>query len=290
MEIDSLPNLLTNVSPRPTAVPACDVMKANGNYVTGVGYALAKLGAVPNVYNYLDIGHHGWLGWDDNFGPSADLLFTAANASGSTKANVQGFIANTANYGATTEPYFKIGDTVGGQPIREKAKWIDYNKYVDELTYAQAFRQRAIQSGFDSNIGMLIDTSRNGWGGTARPTGPGPTTSADAYVDGGRIDRRIHLGNWCNQKGAGLGARPTAAPASGIDAYVWVKPPGESDGASKEIPNNEGKGFDRMCDPTYTGNVRNGNSMSGALPDAPISGQWFSAQFQELLKNAYPAL
>ena len=102
---------------------------------------------------------------------------------------------------------------------------------------------------------MLIDTSRNGWGGTARPTGPGPTTSVDTYVDGGRIDRRIHVGNWCNQSGAGLGERPKAAPAAGIDAYVWMKPPGESDGSSTAIPNDEGKGFDRMCDPTYTGNA-----------------------------------
>jgi cellulose 1,4-beta-cellobiosidase len=45
-----------------------------------------------------------------------------------------------------------------------------------------------------------------------------------------------------------------------------------------------------MCDPTYTGNGRNGNSMSGALPNAPISGAWFSAQFQQLMQNAYPAL
>lgn len=42
-----------------------------------------------------------------------------------------------------------------------------------------------------------------------------------------------------------------------------------------------------MCDPTYTGNARNG--MSGSLPDAPLSGQWFSAQFQELMKDAHPA-
>ena len=65
-------------------------MKANGNYVTGVGYALAKLGDVPNVYNYVDIGHHGWLGWDDNFDPTVELLCQAANASGSTTANVHG--------------------------------------------------------------------------------------------------------------------------------------------------------------------------------------------------------
>ena len=289
VEIDSLPNLVTNVTPRPTAVPQCDVMKANGNYVTGVGYALAKLGAVPNVYNYLDIGHHGWIGWDDNFGATAELLFQAANASGSTKANVQGFIANTANYGALKEPNFTIEDSVNGTSVRQ-SKWVDWNRYVDEQSYAQAFRQRAVLAGFDANVGMLIDTSRNGWGGAARPVGPGPKTTVDAYVNGGKLDRRIHLGNWCNQSGAGLGERPKAAPASGIDAYVWMKPPGESDGASKEIPNNEGKGADKMCDPAYTGNIRNGNNLSGALADAPLSGKWFSAQFQELMRNAYPAL
>lgn len=290
IEIDSLPNLVTNVTPRPTSTPQCDVMKANGNYINGVGYALATLGAVANVYNYIDAGHHGWIGWDDNFGASADLMATAARASGSTPAMVHGFITNTANYGPTVEPYFTINDVIAGRPVREAARWIDYNRYVDEQSFAQAFRQRAVQAGFPAGIGMLIDTSRNGWGGTARPTGPGPNTSADAYVNGGRLDRRIHLGNWCNQSGAGLGARPTSAPAAGIDAYVWIKPPGESDGSSTEIPNNEGKGFDRMCDPTYTGNVRNGNSMSGSLPNAPLSGHWFSAQFQELMRNAFPPL
>ncbi|GAA2411440.1 cellulose 1,4-beta-cellobiosidase [Actinomadura vinacea] len=288
VEIDSLPNLITNTGGRPTATPACDTMKANGNYVNGIAYALGKLGAVPNVYNYLDVGHHGWLGWDDNFGPSAELLAQAARASGSV-SNVAGFISNTANYGALQEPYFTINDTVGSKSVRE-SKWIDWNRYTDELSYAQAFRQRLVQAGFDSGVGMLIDTGRNGWGGANRPAGPGPKTTVDTYIDGGRLDRRIHLGNWCNQSGAGIGERPKASPASGIDAYVWMKPPGESDGASKEIPNTEGKGFDRMCDPTYTGNPRNNYNMSGALPDAPLSGHWFSAQFRELLMNAYPAL
>ncbi|MEU5879537.1 glycoside hydrolase family 6 protein [Spirillospora sp. NPDC047279] len=288
VEIDSLPNLITNVTPRPTATPNCDVMKANGNYQKGIAYALGKLGALPNVYNYIDVGHHGWLGWDDNFGASADLLAQVARDSGSV-GNVHGFITNTANYGATKEPYFTINDTVNGTSVRT-SKWIDWNRYTDETSYAIGMRGRLVQAGFDGGIGMLIDTSRNGWGGSARPTGPGPQTSADAYVDGGRTDRRIHLGNWCNQSGAGLGERPKAAPEAGIDAYVWIKPPGESDGASREIPNDEGKGFDRMCDPTYPGNPRNNNNMSGALPDAPLSGHWFSAQFQELMRNARPAL
>ncbi|WP_419999397.1 glycoside hydrolase family 6 protein [Streptomyces boninensis] len=289
VEIDSLPNLVTNTGGRPTATPECDVMKANGNYVKGVGYALNKLGAVPNVYNYVDAGHHGWIGWDDNFNASAEVLHEAATAEGSTVDNVAGFITNTANYSALKEDNFAIDDTVGGKSVRE-SKWVDYNRYTDELSFAQAFRKQLVSAGFNSDVGMLIDTSRNGWGGADRPTGPGPETDVNAYVDGGRYDRRIHLGNWCNQSGAGLGERPQAAPEAGIDAYVWIKPPGESDGSSKEIDNDEGKGFDRMCDPTYEGNVRNGNNPSGALKDAPISGKWFPAQFQELLKNAHPAL
>lgn len=289
IEIDSLPNLITNTSGQAGGTVMCDTVKANGAYVNGVGYALAKLGAIGNVYNYIDAGHHGWLGWDSNFGPTADILKTAAVASGSTVNNVHGFITNTANYSALTEPYFKVTDTVNGQTVRQ-SKWVDWNFYVDELSFAQAFRDKLVSVGFNSNIGMLIDTSRNGWGGSARPTGPGATTSVDTYVNGGRIDRRAHAGNWCNQAGAGLGERPRANPATGIDAYVWVKPPGESDGSSSEIPNNEGKGFDRMCDPTYGGNARNGNNPTGALPNAPISGAWFSAQFQELMRNAYPAL
>jgi cellulose 1,4-beta-cellobiosidase len=289
IEIDSLPNLVTNTGSKATATPQCDTMLANGNYVKGVGYALNKLGAIPNVYNYIDAGHHGWLGWDDNFAPSANLFYQAANAEGATVNDVAGFITNTANYSALKENNFTINDSVNGVSVRQ-SKWVDWNRYVDEQSYAQAFRNQLVSVGFNSGIGMLIDTSRNGWGGSARPTGPGATTSVDTYVDGGRYDRRIQVGNWCNQSGAGLGERPQAAPATGIDAYVWMKPPGESDGSSTAIANDEGKGFDRMCDPTYTGNARNGNNMSGALANAPLSGHWFSAQFQQLMANAYPPL
>ncbi|MGW4944128.1 glycoside hydrolase family 6 protein [Actinoplanes sp. NPDC004185] len=283
VEIDSLPNLITN-----TNVATCATMKSNGGYVQGVGYALNKLGAIGNVYNYVDAAHHGWIGWDTNSGPTAQILLEAARASGSVN-NVTGFIVNTANYSALREPFFQASSTVGGQSVRQ-SKWVDWNMYVDELSFAQGFRQQLVTAGFNSNIGMLIDTSRNGWGGANRPAAASTSTDVNTFVNQSRIDRRIHAGNWCNQSGAGLGERPKAAPETGIDAYVWVKPPGESDGSSSLIPNNEGKGFDRMCDPTYTGNERNGNSMTGALPNAPISGSWFSAQFRELMANAYPAL
>ncbi|MFL6124116.1 glycoside hydrolase family 6 protein [Actinophytocola sp.] len=290
IEIDSLPNLITNVAPRETATPQCDTMKQNGNYVNGVGYALNKLGDVANVYNYIDAGHHGWIGWDDNLQPTIDIACQAARAQGATPADVWGFITNTANYSALKEPFFTANTVVGGKVLREVGGgWVDWNRYVDELGFAQDFRTKAA-SCFGSSIGMLIDTSRNGWGGSARPTAASTSTDPVTFMNQSKVDRRIHLGNWCNQSGAGLGERPKAAPAAGIDAYVWIKPPGESDGSSSAIPNDEGKGFDRMCDPTYTGNPRNQNHMSGALPNAPLSGHWFSAQFQQLMANAFPPL
>lgn len=289
IEPDSLPNIVTNAGSSAGSTEACATMKANGNYEKGVGYALHTLGAIPNVYNYIDAAHHGWLGWDSNFVPAAQEFKKAATSEGATVADVTGFIVNTANYSALKETNFKVTDSVNGTTVRQ-SKWVDWNYYVDELSFAQALRTELVSQGFASNIGMLIDTARNGWGGSARPAGPGPTTSVDTYVNGGRIDRRIHPGNWCNQSGAGVGERPTAAPEAGIDAYVWAKPPGESDGSSAPVDNDEGKGFDRMCDPTYTGNGRNGNSMTGALPNSPLAGHWFSAQFQELVRNAYPPI
>jgi cellulose 1,4-beta-cellobiosidase len=284
IEIDSLPNLVTNVDGEPGATALCTQVRDSGVYVDGIRYAIDAYADNPNVYSYIDAAHHGWIGWDDNRSATASLLADTVLGSQSNGSGVAGFIANTANYSALVEPSIPY-------PLSQEARqssWIDWNMFADELTFAQAFRQDLINAGLPSDIGFLIDTSRNGWGGTNRPDGSGST------IDEVRIDRRIHAGNWCNQSGAGLGERPQASPESGIDAYVWIKPPGESDGSSELIPtgpdNPDGKGFDEMCDPTYTGNARNGYSMTGALPNAPVSGAWFEAQFQELVANAYPPL
>lgn len=283
IEPDSLPNLVTNTGARHTATLLCQTMLDNGAYVDGVGYALAKLGALPNVFNYLDVAHHGVIGWEDNLAPTVAVLVRAARASGSTPANVRGFVTNTANYSALREPYIPMTD-----PYRF-SKWVDFNQFNDELTFAQGARIRLAEAGFPANVGFIVDTSRNGWGGPTRPTGPSTSTDPNTFVDQSRIDRRISKSNYCNQDGAGLGERPTAAPAEGIHAYAWIKPPGESDGGSIPPPMPD-MAFDRMCDPTYEGAPRASSTRTGALPDAPPAGEWFSAQFQQLMRNAYPPL
>ena len=66
---------------------------------------------------------------------------------------------------------------------------------------------------YGTEIGMpfVIDTSRNGQG----PKGT----------------------RWCNPPGRGLGARPTTETGNPlIDAFLWIKTPGESDGECRNAP------------------------------------------------------
>ncbi|MFC6090758.1 glycoside hydrolase family 6 protein [Saccharothrix lopnurensis] len=288
VEPNSLPFLVTHVQPRPEATLRCEQVRASDAYHQAIGYALARLGAIPNVHNYLDVGHHGHLGWDDYRAEFVQVLARAAGTAGSTLADVHGFVANTSNYSALDEIHL-TRTTVGGQPILQ-SRWVDWNPFVDELSYAEALRRELVAAGFDPGVGVVVDTSRNGWGGPNRPTGPNDWTSdVNTYVDTSRLDRRLRIHNWCNQVGAGLGERPAASPVPGVDAYAWVKPPGESDGASSPLP-YPGENHDRMCDPNYDGPPRGSNSPSGAAPNTPPAGQWHPAGFRELLANAHPPL
>lgn len=287
IEPDSLPNLVTNLS-----ISACATANSSGNYVQGVQYALNKLHAIANVYNYIDIGHDGWLGWPTNFNPAVTLIANTIKGATAGVNSVDGFISDTANYTPVTEPLMTANESISGNPVRSAA-FYQWNTYIDEASYDIDWRNAMIAAGLPSTIGMLIDTSRDGWGGAGRPTVASTSTDLNTFVNATRIDKRLSRGNWCNQPG-GLGARPVASPAAGFDAYVWIKPPGESDGSSSLVPtgpsNPTGKGFDRMCDPTYGGNALNNNSPTGALANAPVSGAWFQAAFNLLVQNAYPAI
>lgn len=282
IEPDSLPNLVTNLS-----TPACGQAASTGIYEAGIKYTLDKLHAIPNVYNYLDIGHSGWLGWDNNRSGAVALYTDVVGDTLGGLSSADGFITNTANTTPLAEPNLSNPDlNIGGQPIRS-AKFYEWNPYFDETDFTAKLYSDFVQAGWPASTGFLIDTSRNGWGGVNRPaTATG--SNINDYVNSGRVDRREHRGNWCNASGAGIGEAPKAAPGPAhLDAYVWVKPPGESDGSSSEIPNNEGKGFDRMCDPTYT--TKDG-VLTGALANAPVSGHWFHDQFVQLVKNSFPVL
>jgi len=121
------------------------------------------------------------------------------------------------------------------------------NPCPDEIAYVEKLSASLARVGIAGKK-FIIDTSRNG--------------------------RASHAKSWCNVTGAGLGERPRASPAPLVDAFFWVKIPGESDGTSDPSAPR----FDAAC-----------ASPDSASP-APQAGEWFPAYFQDLARNASPPL
>jgi cellulose 1,4-beta-cellobiosidase len=289
IEPDSLPNAVTN-----TDLATCQTSAPL--YEAGIEYALNHLHAIPNVYNYIDAGHSGWLGWPSNLPPGAAEFAKVAKATTAGFASVDGFISDTANYSPVTEPFIPNPTLqVGGQPLNSSS-FYQFNPFVDEHSYDIALKNQLVSDGFSSTIGMLIDTSRDGWGGPKRPTALNSTpTTPDTYVAANKIDQRSFRGDWCNQNGAGIGAPPQAQPFGASDAviaFVWIKPPGESDGDYPTATHSHG---DPHCDPNGT-NTDNPNGTGNSHPTGSIpgfdipAGQFFPFQFQQLVANAFPSL
>ncbi|RJE20079.1 hypothetical protein PHISCL_07574 [Aspergillus sclerotialis] len=202
-------------------------------YKECVAYALEKLN-LENVAMYIDAGHAGWLGWPANMAPAAQLFAQVYKNAGSPAA-VRGLATNVANYNAwsiDTCPSYTSG-----------------NQNCDEKKYVNAMAPLLEDAGFPAHF--ITDTSRNG----VQPT------------------EQSAWGDWCNVKGTGFGVRPTTQTGDPLeDAFVWIKPGGESDGTS----DSSSARFDAHC------------SYSDALQPAPEAGTWFEAYFEQLLKNANP--
>jgi cellulose 1,4-beta-cellobiosidase len=284
IEPDSLPNVVTNQSKQ-----ACST--ATPYYEQGTTYALNKLHAIPNVYNYMDIAHSAWLGWPSNMNNTPTVYNTVVKATTAGYASIDGFISDTANYTPTQEPLLTNPTLqVNGTQI-DSVTFYQFNPTFDELSYDTAMYNTLVSAGFPSSKRFLIDTSRNGWGPT-HPTTITQASDATTYVNDNKIDQRPFRGDWCNQNNAGIGARPTDEPfgtSSPIEAFVWIKPPGESDG---DYPTSTHSHGDPHCDPSGTNTDGNGNTYStGSIPgfDVP-AGQWFPAEFQMLVRNAFPGL
>jgi cellulose 1,4-beta-cellobiosidase len=189
---------------------------------------------LPNVSIYLDAAHAGWLGWGSNSQKIAAIFKDVLTQAGGAN-KIRGFATNVSNY-----------NTVSG---KDGKKLGPANPCPDEESYVKQLSAALTKEGI-SGKHFIIDTARNG-----------------KVVRGS-------WSSWCNIKGAGLGPRPQAAPMPLVDAYVWVKPPGESDGTTDE----KSARFDHGC------------KSVDSMPNAPEGGQWFTEHFLEMVRNAEPKL
>ena len=200
-------------------------------------------------------------GNDDQTGKFANII---ANMQIADK--LRGFATNVANY----QP---LGNIVCSEPGKCKGQLSndpccaddpcnlqkDWNWAHNELNYMDVldYKMRAAIPGFAPSY--IIDTGRNGK----------PNTRSDC-------------GNWCNARGAGIGHVPTTAtPDARIDAYFWLKTPGESDGCTEFLPDGSAcPRFDEMC-----ASVDSLGSQGGE-PRAPEAGLWYHYQIVQLAENA----
>ncbi|KAL2144041.1 hypothetical protein VTI28DRAFT_9652 [Corynascus sepedonium] len=206
-------------------------------YREGVAYALEQLN-LPNVVMYMDAGHGGWLGWDANLTPGAEELASVYKAAGSP-SQFRGISTNVAGWNAWDQEPGEFSDDSDAK----------YNSCQNEKIYIETFGAELAAAGMPNHA--IVDTGRNGVTGL-----------------------REEWGNWCNVNGAGFGVRPTADTGSDLaDAFVWIKPGGESDGTSDESATR----YDSFC------------GKPDAYKPSPEAGTWNQAYFEMLLENANPS-
>jgi len=254
VEPDSLPNLATN-----QADPHCGNSATTAAYKQGIPYAITALSSVSNVNIYLDAAHGGWLGWQNNL---QSFVQTVTQLGVTNK--IRGFSTNVANYQPLGVPCPSVGYCLNGQnqnaaccadPCKLEGQ---YNPANNEMNYVLELHTSFSSAGMDAHF--IVDTGRNGVPGM-----------------------RSNCANWCNIRGAGVGLVPTTTTnGTNVDAYYWLKTPGESDGCTQQLPSGQQcSRFDSFC-----GSVDSIGSQTGE-PRAPVAGNWFDYQIKQLAANAH---
>jgi endoglucanase len=254
--------------------------------------AVDRLESQPNVSVYLDATHSGWLGAGD----AASRLAKAG------VQRAQGFFVNVSNYQATPQ-LTKYGTWISGC-LAFAANADDGGWRLGHYNYCGSQYYPATQNDFSTwqltdqwyanNLGnavatthFVIDTSRNGQGPTDMSAyGAAPFNQSAATVS------TLQNGNWCNAPGAGLGLRPTTRTnVPLLDAYLWVKTPGQSDGqcdAAGAVRAWDFAAYTQPGWPTTAAAQSQFDPLWGMVD--PAAGDWFPAQALALAHNADPAL
>lgn len=251
----------------------------------------------PQAAVYLDGTHSAWLG----FGEAAYRLAKA----GIDRA--QGFFLNTSNYQLTSE-LVQYGTWISDALVASKSAptwayddagnfhfdWLpsQYDPATDyqAVNYSAEFVasvNEALQgflNGATPTTHFVIDTSRNGQG----PLDPSRYAAAP-YDQPASVVSSLNSGNWCNPPGAGLGLRPTAKTEVALaDAYLWIKVPGESDGACDIAGGARAWDYAQYNPWSLAPDAQSHFDPLWGMVD-PAAGAWFAEQALELTRNASPA-
>jgi endoglucanase len=244
--------------------------------------AVDQLNEQPNVSVYLDGTHSSWLGVGDaaqrlvragvqraagfylnvsNYQHTANLLqygrWISSCIAYATAVNPGDYVGCPNQYWNGGPLPAKIAQLLGewtGVALRGSEVWSDDSNVPELNTSGINLRYANMLGATAPTTHFVIDTSRNGRGPWVPP------------VDHPAGDAQ----DWCNPPDRGTGIVPTANTGVPLlDAYLWVKIPGESDGQCN-----------RWAAPGSPDPVR------GVMD--PPAGEWFADMALELARNATP--
>jgi endoglucanase len=154
-----------------------------------------------------------------------------------------------------------------------------------------AKRQEASESETDGDDGgldlvhFIIDTGRSGRGPLAAAR-----FAAAPYGQPPEVIQGPLRGGWCNPPDAGLGPRPTADTGLPlVDAFVWAKTPGGSDGSCDIAGGARAWDYVRYNPWGIGGDARSHFDPLWGTVD-PAAGEWFPEAALRLALNARPPL
>jgi endoglucanase len=135
----------------------------------------------------------------------------------------------------------------------------------------------------------VIDTSRNGEGPNPMTGGADPdmaNLTAAPFDQPASVISTLQAGNWCNPVGSGLGLHPTANTGQPlVDAYLWVKIPGESDGQCDSAAGVRAWDFTAYNPWNVPASAQPAFDPLWGQVD-PAAGAWFGAQALQLTADA----
>ena len=301
LEPDALANLPVDCGYDPTGQLTVD------RYAQ-LRHASDTLSALPRTRVYLDAGHSRW----HSVGTIASRLVQAG------VSNTSGFYLNASNYQPTpalTQYGTWISSCIAFANDPSEGGWrlghYDYcaSQYFpanadDYSTWplTDEWYANNLSGPPQSPTHFIIDTSRNGQAHASNspsdPTyansPPGRMTlyAQPPYNQPANIIGTLAGGSWCNLRGAGVGARPTADTGNPlIDAYLWIKIVGESDGPCNAAGGARAWDYNVYTEsgwPTIFLEQQTFDPLWG-LQD-PAAGAWFPEQALELAKQAVPRL
>ena len=285
LEPDALGNMPSACNLPVSTYPFTDTER-----IAEISYAVTALEQDPNATVYLDGTHSAW----QSVGTITQRLLAAG------VQNAQGFFLNVSNYQPTpelTDYGTWISDCIAmvtdpsnwsyGQPGNCASQYYpstqsDFSTWnLSTQWYAQNM------DGAVASTHFVVDTSRNGNGPNAMSA-----YAAAPYSQSASVISTLASGNWCNPPASGLGLTPTANTGVPLlDAYLWVKVPGESDGQCDSAGGVRAWDYTAYTQPGWPTTAADQalfDPLWGA--DDPAAGAWFPAQALQLAQDANPSL